>query len=74
MILFCTCIHAYQDQKYGEQKRVCNATKGGEGAKCTVCGRIVSVKKKSIEKVEAKPTDKKDTKSLDKKEAKSSKK
>jgi len=47
MILFCTCKHEYQDEKYGSQKRVCNPTKDiKDGAhRCTVCGTIRYAKK-----------------------------
>jgi hypothetical protein len=35
----CECVSAYQDSKYGVQRRVAN--KGNAGWKCTVCGRVV---------------------------------
>lgn len=34
----CTCVHEYQDKKYGEQNRACTVTIK-ETAKCTVCGK-----------------------------------
>lgn len=30
--------HGYQDQKYGQYKRVMNPCAGGEALRCTVCG------------------------------------
>ena len=42
MILFCTCQHKYQDQKYGQGNRVHNRVprKGLPDAyRCTVCER-----------------------------------
>ncbi len=39
MILRCTCIHDYQDEKYGKGNRVHNLS-GNDSSKayCTVCG------------------------------------
>ena len=36
----CTCKHAYQDQRYGEGKRVHNELAHGKGYRCTVCTNI----------------------------------
>jgi hypothetical protein len=36
-VVVCNCKHAYQDEKYGENKRVMNKT--GKGYRCTVCGK-----------------------------------
>ena len=39
-IITCTCEHAYQDLKYGTNKRVCNQKVNKSGAaafRCTVC-------------------------------------
>lgn len=42
-ILYCSCIHAYQDKRYGAGRRVHNigGGRGGNNAKyrCTVCGK-----------------------------------
>ena len=35
----CTCVSAYQDQKYGPGNRVHNATKDNKRYRCTVCGK-----------------------------------
>ena len=35
----CTCIHAYQDKRYGKFLRVHN--KGTKGWVCTVCRNVV---------------------------------
>lgn len=39
----CTCVHPYQDQRYGNGKRLMNSTQkedaGGQVFRCTVCGR-----------------------------------
>lgn len=40
-IIVCICKHVYQDEKYGENKRVMNKTKAG-GYCCTVCTKIKS--------------------------------
>jgi len=44
MIKKCTCIHEYQDEKYGTGKRVHNALASNSGHprqyRCTVCGDI----------------------------------
>lgn len=40
-ILGCSCKHEYQDEKYGNQKRVHNPTGSPTkitGYRCTVCG------------------------------------
>lgn len=37
-IVICTCKHPYQDEKYGENKRVMNKTKDGR-YRCTVCNK-----------------------------------
>lgn len=43
----CSCHHEYQDQLYGPQVRVANATQKGDATKqdvrCTVCSKIHSV-------------------------------
>jgi hypothetical protein len=36
-VIVCSCVHKYQDEKYGENKRVMNKT--GKGYRCTVCGK-----------------------------------
>ena len=36
-VIVCTCKHSYQDEKYGENKRVMNKT--DKGYRCTVCGK-----------------------------------
>ena len=36
-IRVCSCTHEYQEQKYGNNKRVKN--KCGKGWRCTVCGK-----------------------------------
>lgn len=36
-VIVCNCRSEYQDQKYGENKRVMNKT--GKGYRCTVCGK-----------------------------------
>lgn len=45
-VLPCNCEHAYQDAKYGKNKRVYNRalTKSGSGSswRCTVCGNLKS--------------------------------
>lgn len=38
-IITCTCIHKYQDKKYGPGKRVHNMDKGRIKGTCTVCGK-----------------------------------
>ena len=40
-IIKCTCKNDYQDSKYGQGNRVCNATKEPDktGYRCTVCGK-----------------------------------
>lgn len=38
MILRCTCQHETQDEFHGKGNRVFNPMKGGERARCTVCG------------------------------------
>lgn len=42
-VLWCTCAHAYQDERYGAQMRVHNAlksdSKSGQTWRCTVCSR-----------------------------------
>ena len=42
MILKClmNCEHDYQDSLYGKGMRVHNPMKGGEKARCTVCGNV----------------------------------
>lgn len=37
MILSCKCINEYQDQKYGQGKRVFNKMKAERMYRCTVC-------------------------------------
>lgn len=43
-IISCSCVHAYQDERYGEGKRVHNSGAKTTGAKvtytCTVCGSV----------------------------------
>ncbi len=43
-IAFCTCEHAYQDQRYGSHKRVWNQgkekSKGIYLWRCTVCAKV----------------------------------
>jgi hypothetical protein len=42
-ILNCTCVHDYQDKRYGKNRRVHNAKKskaGGIEYGCTVCGMV----------------------------------
>jgi hypothetical protein len=36
-IIKCTCVHEYQDQKYGKFNREMNLCEGGY--RCTVCGK-----------------------------------
>lgn len=38
----CGCQHDYQDQRYGQGKRVCNRTAGKQNVqfRCTVCGKV----------------------------------
>jgi hypothetical protein len=40
-VLPCNCTSAYQDQKYGQGRRVHNAATGSKNGdwRCTVCGR-----------------------------------
>jgi hypothetical protein len=38
-IITCSCDHSYQNQKYGNGKRVANQMKNGN-FRCTVCGKI----------------------------------
>lgn len=40
MILKCRCANSFQDKQYGDQLRVHNRTKKGDGSvhRCTVCG------------------------------------
>jgi len=44
MILFCSCEHRYQDEKYGGGKRVFNKMEkkptSPQEYRCTVCGRV----------------------------------
>lgn len=35
-IVSCTCVNAYQDEKYGKGQRLANAN--SSGMRCTVCG------------------------------------
>jgi hypothetical protein len=35
-VLTCNCVHLYQDEKYGKNKRLHNETE--KGYRCTVCG------------------------------------
>lgn len=39
----CTCVHPFQDERYGKGKRLMNSTQKEEGNaqvfRCTVCGR-----------------------------------
>ncbi len=40
MVLSCTCKHEYQDQKYGQGKRIHNEIPGQNGPpswQCTIC-------------------------------------
>ena len=37
-LLRCTCVHAFQDERYGPQVRVFNLCK--DGWRCTVCGAV----------------------------------
>lgn len=40
-IMPCTCVHPYQDAKYGIGRRVhngCGSNKGSHGHRCTSCG------------------------------------
>jgi len=41
-IIFCTCKHDYQDEKYGEQKRIHNFVEKISGWRCTVCENVKS--------------------------------
>lgn len=41
MILACTCVHAFQDRRYGAGNRVHNPST--KGSACTVCGNVKSV-------------------------------
>lgn len=36
----CSCMHEYQDKKYGKGKRIHNVTIKGTTARCTVCGNV----------------------------------
>lgn len=41
MILKCTCVHKYQDEKYGFGNRVHNQSgTDSNKARCTVCGNV----------------------------------
>lgn len=40
-VLECSCVHEFQDQKYGKNKRLHNPRKSGTFA-CTVCGKVKS--------------------------------
>ncbi len=46
MILYCTCSHKFQDERYGHGRRVHNETKPLTGMakqyRCTVCDRVKS--------------------------------
>jgi hypothetical protein len=43
MILYCTCSHKFQDERYGASKRVHNPTKQSPPQyRCTVCNRVKS--------------------------------
>lgn len=43
-VMFCRCIHKFQDKHYGKNKRLHNPLggkgRGGEGYRCTVCGDV----------------------------------
>ena len=39
-IVTCICLHDFQDQQYGKNKRVANLLKDKEKARCTVCGQV----------------------------------
>lgn len=39
MILKCTCVHAYQDQRYGAGMRAHTPLKNGN-QRCTVCSKV----------------------------------
>lgn len=49
IILLCTCKNAFQDERYGQGKRVHNYCKNPydkgdmKGARCTVCGKVKSL-------------------------------
>jgi len=52
MICKCSCKNFYQDEKYGEKKRVCNRLTGKENMyRCTVCLKEHAVKNKQKEDV-----------------------
>ncbi len=45
-VVKCTCVHPYQDAKYGKGKRIGNLSRGAqqkgsiEKYRCTVCGTM----------------------------------
>lgn len=42
-VIDCSCVHAYQDKRYGVGKRLANnagGTKGAKGWRCTVCAKM----------------------------------
>ena len=46
MILKCTCVHKFQDEKYGLYNRVHNQSgKESNKARCTVCGNVRDIGK-----------------------------
>ncbi len=51
MILSCSCVNTYQDEKYGKEKRVHNLCKpknpGTDIYRCTVCGAIKNISGKT---------------------------
>jgi len=49
MIIKCTCLHQYQDQKHGTGMRVCNSTNTENKYRCTVCKAEVHGKVEKIE-------------------------
>ena len=39
-IVRCSCRHEYQDEKYGQGKRVANFSEREKKFRCTVCGQM----------------------------------
>lgn len=41
-VMFCACVHNFQDKHYGKRKRLHNLADGvrAKGYRCTVCGTV----------------------------------
>mgnify|MGYP001217411881 CR=1 FL=1 len=53
VVMFCNCIHEYQDMKHGNKRRVFNLTKKKNNEdtwRCTVCSKEVigNIKEKDV--------------------------